>query len=488
MLGDFSFKRIVGTFIFDMIAAIVALQLALQFRFEIGKLPAVLRDFLESLGISTGVVWEGAASEALLMPQVFILVILIWSIVFNAFSVYDGRRNSTLIAEIKNVMLAIATATLVFAGVLFFTFRGTSRGVFLLFFLINLFILVNSRVLWWVYRFKSRNRIRNRLSNVLIIGAGEIGRQLHKSILESNNYDLNLIGFLDDDPDKQQTNTNEILGSVDDVRSVIQQYGANDVILALPRYAHEKVNFLVSELHDLPVKVWVVPDYFALTLYKANMLEFAGFPMLDLRAPAIDERQRIAKRIFDIVVTGFSLIILIPLFIAIAIIIKLDSPGPIFFRQQRVGENGRFFKMYKFRSMIPDADKYLKKMFHRDENGKLVYKTEDDPRITKVGKFLRRTSLDELPQLFNVILGDMSLVGPRPEIPYLVEQYEPWQRKRFAVPQGITGWWQIHGRSDKPMHLHTEEDIYYVQNYSFFFDLKILLMTPATVLSRKGAF
>ena len=181
MLGDFSFKRIVGTFIFDMIAAIVALQLALQFRFEIGKLPAVLRDFLESLGISTGVVWEGAASEALLMPQVFILVILIWSIVFNAFSVYDGRRNSTLIAEIKNVMLAIATATLVFAGVLFFTFRGTSRGVFLLFFLINLFILVNSRVLWWVYRFKSRNRIRNRLSNVLIIGAGEIGRQLHKA-------------------------------------------------------------------------------------------------------------------------------------------------------------------------------------------------------------------------------------------------------------------------------------------------------------------
>ena len=363
-------------------------------------------------------------------------------------------------------MLATATATLIFAGVLFFTFRGTSRGVFVLFFLINLFILVNSRVLWWVYRFKSKNRFRNRSSNVLIIGAGEVGRQFHKSIEESNNYNLNFIGFLDDDPQKQQTHSNDILGGADDVRRVLLQFEVDDVVLALPRYAHEKVNFLVSELHDMPVKVWVVPDYFALTLYKANMLEFAGFPMLDLRAPALNDRQRLAKRIFDILVTGFSIIILFPLFIVIAIIIKLDSPGPIFFRQQRVGENGRFFKMYKFRSMIPDADKYLKKMFHRDENGKLVYKTEDDPRITRVGKFLRRTSLDELPQLFNVILGDMSLVGPRPEIPYLVEQYEPWQRKRFAVPQGITGWWQIHGRSDKPMHLHTEEDIYYVKNLS----------------------
>jgi exopolysaccharide biosynthesis polyprenyl glycosylphosphotransferase len=488
MLGGFSFRRIVGTFFFDLTATIFALIIALKLRFEIGLLPSTWRDFLESLGIETGIVWEGAETEALLMPQVFILVAIIWPIVFNSFSIYDGRRNATLIAELKNVMLATGTATLIFAGVLFFTFRGTSRGVFLLFFLINLFLLVNSRVLWWGYRYKAKNRIRNRLSNVLIIGAGEVGRQLQKNIEESNNFNLNFIGFLDDDPDKQKTYTYEIFGGVDDVRGVIKHYNVNDVILALPRYAHEKVNFLVSELHDIPVKVWVVPDYFALTLYKANMLEFAGIPMLDLRAPAINERQRIAKRLFDIVVTGFSLIILIPLFIIIAIIIKIDSRGPIFFRQQRVGENGQFFMMYKFRSMVPDADKYLKKMFHRDKTGNLVYKTESDPRITRAGKFLRRTSMDELPQLFNVLLGDMSLVGPRPEIPYLVEQYEPWQRKRFAVPQGITGWWQIHGRSDKPMHLHTEDDIYYVQNYSLLFDLKILLMTPAVVLSRKGAF
>ena len=466
MLAGFSMKRILGTIAFDIIATLGALVLALQLRFTIGKLPDSLRIFLDSLGIESGVVWEGAESEALVMPQVFILVILIWLVVFNAFSVYDGRRNATLVAELKNVMLATATATLIFAGVLFFTFRGTSRGVFLLFFLINLFIIVNSRVLWWGYRFKSKNRNRNRLSNVLIIGAGEVGRQLQKSIIESNKHDLNFKGFLDDDPQKQQTYSNEILGSADAVRSVIKQYEVNDVILALPRYAHEKVSFLVSELHDLPVKVWVVPDYFALTLHKAKMLEFAGFPLLDLRAPAINDRQRLAKRIFDIAVTGFSIIILFPLFIVIAIIIKLDSPGPIFFRQQRVGENGRFIKMYKFRSMIIDADKYLKKMLHRDENGNLVYKTEDDPRITRVGKFLRRTSLDELPQLFNVLLGDMSLVGPRPEIPYLVEQYEPWQHKRFAVPQGITGWWQIHGRSDKPMHLHTEDDLYYCLLYT----------------------
>jgi exopolysaccharide biosynthesis polyprenyl glycosylphosphotransferase len=488
MFGGFSLKRIGWTIFFDLSAALVALALALQFRFEIGRLPNVVRDFIESLGIESGVVWEGAEYESLLMPHVFILVAIIWPIVFNAFSVYDGRRNSTLTAELKNIMIATSTATLVFAGVLFFTYRTTSRGVFVLFYLINLFILINSRALRWAYLFKSKYRSRNRSSNVLIIGAGEVGRQLHHAILESITYNLNFIGFLDDDPQKQQTHPSDILGCSDDVRRIVKQYEVNDVILALPRYAHEKVSGLVSELHDLPVKVWVVPDYFALTLYKANMLEFAGIPMLDLRAPAINDRQRLIKRTFDIVVTTISLILLFPVFITIAIIIKIDSPGPIFFRQKRVGENGQFFMMYKFRSMIPDADIYLKKMFHRDKNGNLVYKTEDDPRITRFGKFLRRTSLDELPQFFNVILGDMSLVGPRPEIPYLVERYEPWQRTRFAVPQGITGWWQIHGRSDKPMHLHTQEDIYYVQNYSLLLDIKILLQTPTIVLKRKGAY
>jgi lipopolysaccharide/colanic/teichoic acid biosynthesis glycosyltransferase len=153
-----------------------------------------------------------------------------------------------------------------------------------------------------------------------------------------------------------------------------------------------------------------------------------------------------------------------------------------------VGENRRLFWMVKFRTMGEDAEKRLMEVVQQAEDKKITFKVPDDPRVTRIGRFLRRTSLDELPQLINVLKGEMSLVGPRPELIELVERYEDWQQKRFAVPQGITGWWQINGRSDKPMHLHTEYDLYYVQNYSIFLDIQILWMTIWVVLLQKGAF
>jgi len=157
-------------------------------------------------------------------------------------------------------------------------------------------------------------------------------------------------------------------------------------------------------------------------------------------------------------------------------------------RQERAGENGKIFQMLKFRTMLPNAEELRHLVEKRDINGNIIHKIIDDPRGRRVGRFLRRTSLDELPQIFNVLKGDMSLVGPRPELPYLVDEYKTWQRQRFAVPQGITGWWQINGRSDKPMHLNTEDDLYYVQNYSIFLDLLILFRTIQAVVSSKGAF
>ncbi len=172
----------------------------------------------------------------------------------------------------------------------------------------------------------------------------------------------------------------------------------------------------------------------------------------------------------------------------VALAIKLDSPGPVIFRQARVGENGRVFQMLKFRSMVDGAEKLQHAVTHLDDEGNLVHKEESDPRVTRIGRFIRRASLDELPQFLNVLKGDMSLIGPRPEMPWLVDSYEPWQRKRFAVPQGLTGWWQVNGRSDKMMHLHTDEDLYYIQNYSLWLDLYILLKTPWVILRGKGAY
>jgi lipopolysaccharide/colanic/teichoic acid biosynthesis glycosyltransferase len=172
----------------------------------------------------------------------------------------------------------------------------------------------------------------------------------------------------------------------------------------------------------------------------------------------------------------------------IAIGIRLHSPGPVLLHQERIGENGRLFKMHKFRTMVENAEEMRHLVERVDEEGHVLHKSPSDPRVTRFGRFLRILSLDELPQFFNILRGQMSLVGPRPEMPFLVEKYEPWQRKRFSVPPGLTGWWQIHGRSDKPMHLHTEEDLYYIQNYSPWLDIVIIMKTVGSVLSRKGAF
>lgn len=302
---------------------------------------------------------------------------------------------------------------------------------------------------------------------------------------------LNLTGFLGDAPENG-SNPDEfvihVLGRVEDVREVVKEQSIHDVVIALPQREYAQINELVLALHDLPVQVRVVPDYFSLALYRATVEDFGGLPMINLRDPALNEVQRLVKRIFDLVIAGTLIAILALPMALITLLIKLDSPGTTFFRQQRVGENGRLFSMYKFRSMIPDADKLIDEMTEISEDGHLLFKKENDPRVTRVGRFLRHTSMDELPQLFNVIKGDMSLVGPRPELPWLVGQYEPWQHKRLAVPQGMTGWWQINGRADKPLHLHTEEDLYYVQNYSLWMDIYILFKTPWVVVRGKGAY
>jgi exopolysaccharide biosynthesis polyprenyl glycosylphosphotransferase len=298
---------------------------------------------------------------------------------------------------------------------------------------------------------------------------------------------LQLVGYLDDDPYKR-SNGLPVWGALEDVRTVVERHQVDDVVLALPPEAHAQVNDIVATLHDLPVNVRVVPDYFSLALYRATVDDFGGIPMINLRDPALNDTQRLVKRLFDVVVGGILTLLLLPLMGIIAVAIKLDSRGPILFKQERVGENGRLFKMYKFRSMVSNAEELQVQVNHLDEDGHLIHKQEHDPRITRVGRFIRRWSLDELPQLFNVLKGELSLVGPRPELPWLVERYEPWQRKRFVVPQGVTGWWQVNGRSDKPMHLHTDEDLYYIQNYSLWLDLYILLKTPWVIVRGKGAY
>lgn len=194
----------------------------------------------------------------------------------------------------------------------------------------------------------------------------------------------------------------------------------------------------------------------------------------------------LVKRWLDIVVAGVAIVIFSPIFALAAFAIRCESRGPIIFRQARVGKDGTLFTMFKFRTMISDR-RTTRTSYHGSER-RVTHKTKTDPRVTRVGKILRRTSIDELPQLFNVLRGEMSLIGPRPELPQIVERYAAWQHLRHRVKPGMTGWWQVQGRSDRPMHLHTELDIYYVVHQSFALDMTILFRTFRAVLRRSGAF
>lgn len=425
--------------------------------------------------------------EQLTLSQtLYIIVPSVWVLTFLLSSVYDPKRIYKITDEVQTIVIAEAVAAMICAGILYLGFREFSRWLFASFVFINTVFILGWRVLlrmsFRLWHQPSRER------RVLIVGAGKTGRSVGNLMQEYHWAGLNLVGYLDDN--LQKKNSLLILGSVADVRAVVEKHHIEDVVVALPQRAYGQVNQLTMTLHDLPVHVRVVPDYFSLALYRASVDDFGGIPMINLRDPALNEVQRLVKRLFDLIVGGVMTLTISPILVIIGLLVKLDSNGPIIFRQERIGENGRIFKMFKFRTMVPDADSHREEITEiNPENGQILFKKRpDDPRITRLGRFLRRTSLDELPQLLNVLLGDMSLVGPRPELPWMVDQYEPWQRKRFAVPQGMTGWWQVNGRSDKPLHLHTEDDLYYVQNYSIWMDIYILLKTPWVVLRGKGAY
>jgi exopolysaccharide biosynthesis polyprenyl glycosylphosphotransferase len=416
----------------------------------------------------------------------YLMFPILWVLIMAILSVYDGHKNLRIVDEYTSLTLSTIFAAITLAGFLYLTYRETSRALFLLFIVLTYILLLIWRALIRIL-YRARNFSMNLGQHILILGAGIVGHDVEARIGAHKHLGVIMEGFLDDDPAKRSSQPN-ILGSLNDIRMIVKERGITDIVIALPTRAYEKVNSLVGELQDLAVQIWIVPDYFNLVLHQAKVEDFVGLPMLDLRAPALVENQRLIKRVFDIFIVLLFFIPALVFMILISLAIVLDDGFPILFKQQRVGENGRLFTMYKFRTMVRDAEHMRELVEEADEQGNLIHKHRDDPRVTRVGQFLRRLSIDEIPQIFNVLRGHMSLVGPRPELPYLVKNYQPWQRKRFAVPQGMTGWWQIHGRSDRPMHLNTEDDLFYIQNYSIWLDIQILIRTVWVVIRGKGAY
>ncbi|MCO6449643.1 MAG: sugar transferase [Caldilineales bacterium] len=423
------------------------------------------------------------------IPALFVTVAAIWTLVAFLLNVYDARHSLRAVDQLQSLILAICLSAFVFAGVLYLSYRDLPRLLFIYYFLGCLILLITYR---WTLRIGLRWAGARELSShrILVIGAGRVGQTVGRRIQEEEWTGLKLVGYLDDDPEKigQVYEGGEVFGPLTTAIATVDQLRVDEVVFALPLRAHEALRRLIIALQEHPVRVRVVPDVLDLAFFRASMDDWDGIPLIGLREPAISGFNRLIKRIFDLIVAGVSLLILWPIMLVVAVAIKLDSPGPVILKQQRVGENGRLFQVYKFRSMVENADSLLSQVLQETEDGDIVHKRRDDPRVTRVGRVIRRTSVDELPQLFNVLKGEMSMVGPRPELPFIVARYESWQHKRFAVPPGITGWWQVSGRSDKPMHLHTEDDLYYISHYSPLLDLRILWRTLGVVVKGKGAY
>ncbi len=426
-----------------------------------------------------------AGEAAFLNPAIHLVVAIVFPATFLSLAVYDVRRDTRPVGGAAALARAVAVGMFVFAGVLYFSFRYVPRLLVIYFFFIELAGVTAIRLLAGMGLSLLRRR-GHPLSRVLLVGTGEAAATVADALRRQFGDSVVLVGCAGEGAGPSPAGL-PVLGGLADVPELARAQAVDEVILALPSEQHAEVEALSFALLTTPVRVRLVPDYLNLVFVQSSVESVGGIPLIGLREPRIAGSTWAVKRLFDIIVTTLLLLILWPLMLLIALIIRLDSPGPVLFSQPRVGENGRLFRMHKFRTMVADAETRPPSPDF-DVEGRPTYKLAHDERITRIGRFLRQTSLDELPQLFNVLKGEMSLVGPRPEVQFIVEQYEPWQRQRLAVPPGITGWWQVNGRSDLPMHLNTHLDLYYIRNYSLWLDVKILWMTVGVVMRGEGAY
>ncbi|UCH94154.1 MAG: undecaprenyl-phosphate glucose phosphotransferase [Candidatus Aminicenantes bacterium] len=306
---------------------------------------------------------------------------------------------------------------------------------------------------------------RNGVSKVLIAGTEDIARMTAENLKKYSHFGIEIIGFLDNEKKEG------VVGDFDDLEKLVKEYDITDLVVALPSKEYETTLKLIETANNLLIEIRVVPDIVQITSLKAGMEHIEGIPIINLGDIPLQGWQLLFKRGFDIIVSLVGLILLLPFFLLIALLIKLTSKGPVFYMQTRVGLDGKYFKMVKFRTMIPNAE----------EKTGAIWSPPNDKRVTKVGRILRKLSFDELPQLINVLTGDMSLVGPRPERPELVDKFKqhiPNYMLRHSVKTGMTGWAQVHGlRGNTPLDKRIEFDIYYIQNWSFRLDLEILWRT-----------
>jgi exopolysaccharide biosynthesis polyprenyl glycosylphosphotransferase len=423
-------------------------------------------------------------------PYVAIYAVLLF-LSYQGSRLYRNVRGRSWLEEVYTILNGVTSATVLLMAISFVAQPLVfSRLMIIYAAAITIILLSLARIVRRTVHANLRARGVG-VERVLVVGAGDVGRAVLRTMIARKELGYHPVGYLDDDPNVGGVDLGRMkgLGCIDLLEDTLREQKVDTVIITLPWMYHERILKLVEICQDADVDVQVVPDVFQLNLRQVQIENLAGIPLLHVNGfapfPGIN---RLVKRAVDVALITVASPVLALVFAAVAVAIRLEGRGPILYTQPRVGENGREFNIIKFRSMIPNADDLREALVRQSGEDPRHPKIKNDPRITRVGRFLRATSMDELPQFINVLRGDMSLVGPRPPTPDEVELYEPWHMQRLSIMPGLTGLWQISGRSDVPFDEMCLLDIYYIENWSIKMDAEILLLTIPRVLLRYGAY
>ena len=415
------------------------------------------------------------AIEALLMATLFS-----WYLISKMLPIYDDSRNRSFSLEFTIICKAIFALNIAQGFLIYFFFNNADlpRSFILIFSFLLLICLPLERYLLRVKSAYYRKEIGRSEKKVLIVGAGFLGMQFYKTVISDRKFGYQLAGFVDDE--KKEFLKGEYLGKIEDLEHIIAFHDVEEVIIALPNRAVDKIEQTIYLSERNAKRVRIIPDYYRFGSGNFKVTSLGNFPLITLRSLPLDDiENRLFKRVLDITIAILGIIFIFSwLFPVIAFLIKITSKGPVFFRQERWGLNNRKITCFKFRSMIGNG-------LDIDEKGKYLQATKNDKRVTKIGKFLRKTSLDELPQVINVLLGDMSFVGPRPHpIPLNIESKNVIQNYmlRHLVKPGITGWAQVNGaRGETDTHDKMQKrinfDLWYIENWSIWLDFQIIAQT-----------
>jgi len=414
-----------------------------------------------------------------------LLVTVMTALLFPLFNIYRVWRGSSTLTEIRHITMAWGMVALVLTSLAFITKSGHeySRSWMMIWFVFTWVGFIASRViLRLVLRWMRSNGYNHR--HIVIVGTGEQAAVVADRLQRSTWFGLEISALYGQCSDKlpDWLKKKTIISDVVSLRRYVEEGDVDQVWISLPHSEEETIRDVITALDGLPAEIRYVPDIFEYQLMHHSLSEIAGVPVVNISYSAIDGMNQWVKAVEDYVLSFIMLVLASPLMLLIAVGVKLSSPGPIFYRQRRVGWNGEEFTMYKFRSMPVEAEK---------DTGP-IWASKVDNRATRFGAFLRQTSLDELPQLFNVLRGEMSLIGPRPERPVFVEKYKdevPHYMKKHLVKAGVTGWAQVHGwRGNTCLHTRIEHDLYYIENWSLWLDIKIIIMTVFRGLVHKNAY